>query len=107
MNFDIPLILASASPRRRELLASLGVKFSVVIPEIDETPRLGEKPHAFAERLAEEKARAVEANGIIIAADTIVVLEDMILGKPIDAGHASDMLTMLSEKTHKVVTGTA
>jgi septum formation protein len=105
MKLNHPLILASASPRRRELLATLGVDFSVVVPEIVETPRPGEKPRAFAERLAEEKACAVEADGIIVAADTIVVLGETILGKPVDAEHARDMLTALSDQAHEVVTG--
>ena len=83
------LILASASPRRRELLATLGRPFEVIVPEIDETPFPAEKPRAFAERLAEEKACAVDAAGLIIAADTIVVHHQKILGKPADAAHAT------------------
>ncbi len=105
METDPQLILASASPRRRELLASLEVGFRVVVPEIDETPLPGEKPRAFAERLAEEKACAVDANGTVVAADTIVVQNETILGKPADAAHAREMLSSLSGKTHEVVTG--
>jgi septum formation protein len=105
MKMNQPLILASASPRRRDLLSTLGVEFRVVVPEIDETPLAGEKPKAYAERLAEEKACAVDENGIIIAADTIVVQNETILGKPADATHAHEMLNALSGKTHEVITG--
>lgn len=105
MGTNAPLILASASPRRRELLASLGVEFRVVVPQIDETPLPGEKPRAFAERLAEEKACAVEAGGLVIAADTIVVQNGTILGKPTDAAHAAKMLGGLSDNRHEVITG--
>jgi len=105
MEIDQPLTLASASPRRRELLGSLGLDFTVVVPEIDETPLHGEQPRAFAERLAEEKARAVPTDGIVIAADTIVVQNETILGKPADAAHAREMLRALSNATHEVVTG--
>lgn len=104
MKINQPLILASASPRRRELLATLGVDFRVVVPEIDETPLPHEKPRTFAERMAEEKARAVAEAGIIIAADTIVVQNEMILGKPSDAAHAREMLSALSGNTHEVIT---
>ncbi len=105
METNDPLILASASPRRRELLASLGVNFRVVVPEIDETPLPDEKPRAFAERLAEEKACAVEVRGLVIAADTIVVQNNTILGKPTDASHAEEMLGSLSGNMHMVITG--
>ncbi len=105
MVINEPLILASASPRRRELLASLDVDFRVVVPEIDETPLPGEKPRAFAERLAEEKACAVETGGLVIAADTIVVQNNTILGKPTDAAHAAEMLGGLSGNMHVVITG--
>jgi septum formation protein len=76
------LTLASASPRRHELLSSLGCNFDVVVPQIDETPREGEAPRAFAERMANEKAQAIDADGTIIAADTVVVHQNRILGKP-------------------------
>jgi septum formation protein len=101
------VILASASPRRRELLASLGIEFSVDIPEIDETPKPGEAPRSFAERLAAEKAAAIsDATGsVLIAADTIVVLDDTILGKPTNEPHAFEMLSGLSNQTHEVITG--
>ena len=101
------LILASASPRRRELLASLGLDFEVRIPEIDEPPLPNESPRAFAERLAREKAAAIESDNetVLIAADTIVVQGDLILGKPIDGRHAFEMLSALSGQTHEVITG--
>ncbi len=100
-----PLILASASPRRRELLAILGFDFSVVIPEIDETVFAGEQPRTFAERLASEKAHAVDTDGVVIAADTIVVKNETILGKPADGEDARRMLQSLSGSSHKVITG--
>ena len=105
MEMKPQLILASASPRRRELLATLGHAFEVIVPEIDETPVPGENPRAFAERMAEEKACAVNREGIIIAADTIVVQNDTILGKPTDQTHACEMLTALSGTRHEVITG--
>ncbi|MBT8042644.1 MAG: septum formation inhibitor Maf [Pontiella sp.] len=102
------LLLASASPRRRELLSSLGLEFEIRVPQIDETPRPGENPRAFAERLAAEKAAAIHADSdtVVIAADTIVVLGDDILGKPTDEARAFDMLSGLSGQTHQVITGT-
>jgi len=105
MNFDLPLILASASPRRRELLATLGLNFTVLVPNIDETAQLNEAPLGFVERMAAEKAAVVDADGIIIAADTIVVKDGAILGKPTDGQHASHMLRSLSGATHEVITG--
>lgn len=101
------LILASASPRRRELLASLGAAFTVTAPEIDETPLENEKPLAFSTRMALEKANAVDTDEqtTVIAADTIVVLGETILGKPTKESHAFEMLNSLSGKTHQVITG--
>ena len=99
------LILASGSPRRRELLALLGRPFKVVVPEIDETPRSDEDPRTFAQRMAKEKAHALSEEGIVIAADTIVVLEGKILGKPTDAADAREMLCALSGRVHEVITG--
>ncbi len=101
------IVLASASPRRHELVASLGVVFSVQIPDIDETPLPHEIPHSFAERLATEKAGAIEvpANTVVIAADTIVVHEKIILGKPTNEAHAAEMLARLSGSSHQVITG--
>jgi septum formation protein len=101
------VVLASASPRRRALLASLGLQFTVLIPAIEETAKEGESPRAFAERLAEEKAAAVPAGPgtTVIAADTIVVQDGNILGKPTDEAQAAEMLSSLSGKTHEVITG--
>ncbi len=100
------LVLASASPRRRDLLASLGVEFTVQVPETDETPRAGELPHSFAERLAGEKAAAIHAtpDTTVIAADTIVVQGSAILGKPSDETEAFKMLSGLSGQSHQVIT---
>lgn len=106
------LILASASPRRRELLAGLEQPFDVIVPAIDETPRPGEAPASYVLRMAFEKAQAVfaglehEARTLcLIAADTTVVLGDRMLGKPADANEAATMLHALSGKTHEVITG--
>lgn len=106
------LVLASASPRRRELLALLGRPFEVVVADVDETVLAGESPAAAAERLARAKATAVarvgaRAGAVTIGADTIVVLDDEILGKPHDAAEAASMLRALSGRAHDVLTGVA
>ena len=95
------VILASASPRRRELLKTLNIDFLTQVAEIDETPQVDEAPKVFAERMAVEKAAAVDADPetTVIAADTIVVADNLILGKPADEAHAVEMLTSLSGKT--------
>ncbi len=102
------LILASASPRRRELLGGLGLPFSVVVSGLEERPWPREKPASYALRNAAEKARAVaelHPASIVLAADTIVVLGDRILEKPGDAAHAAEMLRLLSDREHVVMTG--
>lgn len=101
------IVLASASPRRRELLSTLGLKFSVEVPQIDESARPGEAARPFVERLAAEKAKAIAADPAttLIAADTIVVLDGTILGKPSNEAHALQMLTRLSGRSHEVITG--
>jgi septum formation protein len=102
------LILASASPRRRQLLRDAGIPFTVQPADIDETPLAGESPRACAERLAREKAGAVGKNQpqeFILGADTIVVVDEIILGKPRDAADAARMLRMLSGRQHSVITG--
>lgn len=102
------LILASASPRRAELLTSAGFEFRVVPAEIDETPRPGEGAGDYAIRMAREKAEAVRprTGGVpILAADTVVVSDGEILGKPIDDADAARMLTQLSDSVHLVQTG--
>jgi septum formation protein len=104
------LILASASPRRAELLASAGFSFEVAVADVDETPRPGEDPQAYALRVARDKAAAVwevcrKSGTQVLAADTVVVVEGQILGKPLDAMDAARMLKMLSGKVHDVHTG--
>lgn len=104
------VLLASASPRRRELLTEAGVAFEVVVSGIDEQPWPKELPASYALRNAAEKARWVADRAgagdlIVIAADTIVVLEEHILEKPADAAHAADMLRRLSGRWHAVITG--
>lgn len=102
------LVLASASPRRRELLRGLDLVFSVCPADIDETPREAEAPAQYVRRLAEEKAEALAAVGTtVIAADTVVVIDSQILGKPNDREHAVATLAALADRTHEVYTGVA
>ncbi len=111
------LVLASASPRRRELLAQVGFKFDVKPAHIPEDPRAGEDPIAYVTRLAREKAEVVyaelssEPTGedglVVLGADTTVTLDNHILGKPEDAQDAARMLRMLSGRSHHVITGLA
>jgi septum formation protein len=102
-----PLVLASASPRRAAILRSLGVRFDVVPADVDESLRPGEDAGAAAERLARAKARAVSAGEArpVVAADTLVVCDGRILGKPASAADAAAMLRLLSGRGHEVVTG--
>lgn len=102
------LILASASPRRAEILTSLGIPFTVDPADVDETPRPGETPDQTAARLASAKAAAVaqrHPGAPILAADTLVVLDGAVLGKPVDDADAARMLSRLSGREHRVVTG--
>jgi septum formation protein len=102
------LVLASGSPRRRELLEGLGLRFTIRAAAIDETPRPGEEPAAYVLRLAEEKARAAVRPGeLALAADTTVVIDGEILGKPEDDADAVRMLRLLSGREHEVLTGVA
>jgi nucleoside triphosphate pyrophosphatase len=119
------LVLASASPRRRALLTQAGIRFEVHPAEIPEDPRPGEEPVAYVTRLAREKAEAVfrmrtadqgsraegeektEENLAVLGADTTVVLDAMILGKPAHAADAARMLRLLSGRSHRVITGVA
>ncbi|WP_431300647.1 Maf family protein [Tabrizicola sp. BL-A-41-H6] len=104
------LILGSGSPRRKELLAQIGVVPDAILPpDIDETPRRGEHPRSYCARLAREKAIAVEAgpDDIVLAADTTVALGRRILGKPADAGEAAAFLTALGGRRHQVITAIA
>ncbi len=104
------LILGSASPRRAELLATVGIVPDAVLPpEIDEEPRPAELPRPYAERLAREKAAAVDAgpDDVVLCADTTVALGRRILGKPADAGQAAAFLTALAGRRHRVITAVA
>jgi nucleoside triphosphate pyrophosphatase len=105
-----PIILASNSPRRRELLRQIGVVFTSDPADVDERILPGEGAEPYAVRVALDKARVAAGragNGIVIAADTIVVLGDTILGKPADARDAERMLGMLSGRMHRVISGLA
>jgi len=108
-----PIVLASASPRRRELLTRAGVRFEVVPSSVEERPLAGETPRALALRLAREKvldvARRFPASPrrTVLGADTIVVLEDSVLGKPADPQEALVMLRRLAGHTHRVLTAVA
>lgn len=113
-------ILGSSSPRRRELLASLGIAFTITKPHIDESQRNGEPPHDYVQRLSREKAAAVAAQvtqvaepALVLAADTVVILaadtigvttDGHILGKPVDAADAKAMLQRLRGRSHQVCT---
>jgi septum formation protein len=102
------LILASASPRRQELLRNARIPFIIQHADIDETPLPGESPQACAEGLAREKARAVHNHhpeDFVLGADTVVVIDGLILGKPRDAEDAARMLRTLSGRQHWVITG--
>ena len=104
------LILGSGSPRRKELLAVLGVIPDAILPpDIDEDPHKGELPRPYVERMAREKAHAVpaQAGDIILSADTTVALGRRILGKPADAGEAASFLLALSGRRHRVYTAIA
>ena len=101
------LVLASASPRRRELLLNAGIAFSVRATNVDETLLPGEKAISYVTRIAEAKAKACPANhaDLVLAADTVVCLNGTILGKPSSHSEAKMMLKVLSGKTHEVHTG--
>jgi len=101
------IVLASASPRRAELLRAAGIDFDVQPANVDETIATGESPNEYVSRLAEGKARLVyeqDARRTVLAADTAVVVDAHILGKPLDETDASRMLRMLSGRTHEVLT---
>ena len=104
------LILASGSPRRAEILNSVGWEFEKRVADIDETEFLNEKPADYVQRLAREKAETVAAhyeNALVLGADTIVVIDEEIMGKPKDLSDARRMLKMLSGRWHEVLTGIA
>jgi septum formation protein len=107
---DRSLVLASGSPRRRELLALLGVDFTVVAPAIDEAPRPNEAAADLVIRLAAEKGAAVAVirpDAVVIAADTCIEVGGVVLGKPLDAADARRMLRLLAGRSHLVHTGVA
>jgi septum formation protein len=104
------VVLASSSPRRRELLTLIGISHEVAPADIDESYLPGELPAAHAERLAREKAAVVAVrapDAVTIGADTIVVVDGDVLGKPQDAAHAAEMLRRLSGRSHRVITAVA
>jgi septum formation protein len=104
------LILASGSPRRKELLTAVGWEFEAITAGIDESLRPGEDPATYVQRLAKSKAEAVAAklrDGLVLGADTTVVVDDQILGQPIDDQDAKRMLQLLNGKWHEVLTGVA
>jgi septum formation protein len=105
----VKLILASASPRRAQVLRDAGISFSVVSSAIDETPYPEETPQQMVERLADAKAELVAARAvgpaILVAADTVVALDGQVLGKPRSTDDARRMLQLFSGRTHAVVTG--
>jgi len=105
---NIPIYLASKSPRRKKLLQQLNLKFNILSVQNDEIIKIGERPVDTVRRIADEKmaaAKALVKNGIIITADTIVVVDGKTIGKPIDKKDASKILKKLSGRTHIVYTG--
>jgi MAF protein len=96
------LVLASQSPRRRELLALLGLPFDVAVADVAETPQPGESPTALVARLSRDKALAAHSGGIVVACDTVVALDGDVLGKPCDAREATAMLRRLRGRPHTV-----
>ena len=107
---QLQVILASSSPRRRDLLDLIGVKHEVRPASVDETYPAGEEPTAHVERLARMKAESIAAqfpHALVIGSDTIVVIDDQVLGKPRDEDEAQQMLKRLSGRTHVVMTAVA
>lgn len=107
---DLNVILASASPRRRDLLTLVGISHTVAPADVDESLRMDELPEAYAERLSRTKAEAIaesKKTSVVIGADTIVVIDDAVLGKPKDVGDAGRMLGLLSGRSHTVMTAVA
>lgn len=110
MTTPVRVVLASGSPRRRELLTLVGIAHEVIPADIDERYLAGESPRAHAERLAREKAGTIaarEPGAVVIGSDTIVVVDDEVLGKPRDQHHAAQMLHQLSGRSHRVITAVA
>jgi septum formation protein len=107
---QVNVVLASGSPRRRQLLQLIAIDHDVIPSDIDETARSGELPEQYCERLAREKAEHIakdKQESLVIGADTIVVIDDQILGKPRDVEDAARMLRMLSGRSHTVMTAVA
>ena len=101
------LVLASASPRRKELLSVLGIPFTMIPSSIDETPSAGERPETFVVRMAKEKCAEVASrvsHSVVLSADTVVTIDGEILGKPVDIPDAATMLRKLSARDHWVYT---
>ena len=108
MNNQLKLILASKSPRRQELLKLMDLDFRIVLKEVDESYPDGLKPEEIAVYIAEKKAKAFDetvTDEVVLTADTIVVVDDLILGKPETPEHAIEMLQLLSGRMHRVITG--
>jgi septum formation protein len=104
------LILASGSPRRAEILDAVGWSYEIIVVGVDETLRSGERPLEYVQRLAVAKAEAVSAKverGLVLGADTTVVVDGQILGQPTDSNDARRMLRLLNGRWHEVVTGVA
>jgi len=104
----LPIVLASASPRRRHLLALMGLPFQVIVPEVTEDPLSGELPHELALRLSSAKAETIakaHPEALVIAADTLVVLDGEVLGKPANETQAFEMLAKLCGRQHWVYSG--
>ncbi len=104
------LILASGSPRRAEILTAVGWEFTKDVADIDESEFLNEKPEDYVQRLAREKAKAVAqkyTQAIVLGADTTVVIDNQIIGKPVDLDDARRMIKMLAGNWHEVLTGVA
>ena len=103
------LVLGSASPRRRELLASVGIDFEVRVADVDETPCEGEEPAVLVRRLAATKLAAVmrETDAFVLTADTIVIVDGVVLNKPVDDDEGLSMLARLAGRTHRVTTAIA
>jgi septum formation protein len=101
------LVLASNSPRRQQILSDAGIPHIVRAPNVREEPRSGESPGDYVRRLAEEKAFAIpiQSGEVVLAADTVVVVEEQMLEKPRDDADARRMLSMLSGRNHEVLTG--
>lgn len=109
--FSTSIYLASQSPRRRELLTQIGIDYELILNDIDETILLNEKPESYVKRLAIEKAKAGQCLSTeskpVLGADTVVVLDNHIMGKPIDEQDAMAMLLSLSGREHQVMTAVA